>query len=79
MKVGHAFWTGLVLAAIVVAAPANAAPRKAPLPTIVLVHGALIDGSSWRGGIVTATLTSAGSDDRVGNDTHLIRTSSFPA
>jgi hypothetical protein len=39
------------LAAVIIAASAEAqsAPPPTPAVNIVLVHGALIDGSSWRG------------------------------
>ena len=38
-----------MMTALVIAASANAQSASSPKASIVLVHGALIDGSSWRG------------------------------
>jgi pimeloyl-ACP methyl ester carboxylesterase len=49
MTIEQTLRTAVAALATAVALPADAAPAARSLPTVVLVHGALIDGSGWRG------------------------------
>ena len=49
MSIGHTLLRMLVAVLITISTSAHSAPPREAAVNIVLVHGALIDGSSWRG------------------------------